>query len=166
MKLLFTNDWLRRKFASDPDEEPTAGGPSDRNVASAPAENVAVVGERNVVQLRIALGVLVRQLRLKEGLSIADLSTRAEISEEELRQVEHNPSYTARPRLIFQLSEYFNVPLAKLSQMSGSTHAVNRELYNTAVKYAAHADDMSTLTEEERRALDAFVAILAERAKG
>src|SRR5262245_48215720 len=113
MKLLFTNDWLRRRLASDPDEEPTAGGPSDGNPASAPAENVAVMGERNVVQLRIALGVLVRQLRLKEGLSIAELSTRAQISEEELRQVEHNPSYTARPRLIFQLSEYFHVVRAK-----------------------------------------------------
>lgn len=166
MKLLFTNDWLRRKFASDPDEEPAAGGSSDDTVERATTENVALMGERNVVQLRIALGVLVRQLRLKEGLSIAELCERAEISEDELRQVEHNPTYTARPRLIFQLSEYFHVSLANLAQMSGSTHAVNRELYNTAVKYAAHSDDVSTLTEEERQALDAFVAILAERGKG
>jgi hypothetical protein len=26
MKLLFTNDWLRRKILSDPDDEPSAGG--------------------------------------------------------------------------------------------------------------------------------------------
>jgi hypothetical protein len=49
--------------------------------------------------------------------------------------------------------------------MSGTTHAVNRALYNDAVKYAAHADDMSALTDEERRTLDAFVALLHERTK-
>lgn len=165
MKLLFTNDWLRRHATSDPDDEPTAGGPSGSSAHDMPGENVSVMAERNVVQLRIALGVLVRQLRLKEGLSIAELAERAGVSEEELRRVEHDPHYTARPRLIFQLSEYFKVPLSKLSQMSGSTHAVNRELYNTAVKYAAHADDVSILTPEERQALDTFVAILHERTK-
>ena len=164
MKLLFTNEGLRRKIASDPNDEPTAGGLS-LAVQGAEAEKVAVIGERNVVQMRIALGTFVRQLRLKEGLSIAQLCERAQISEDELRQVEHNPNYTARPRLIFQLSEHFKVPLAKLSQMSGNTHAVSRVLYNEAVKYAARSDDVSTLTKDERQALDAFVALLNERAK-
>ncbi len=165
MKLLFTNEGLRRKIAGDPDDEPTAGGPTESSVGSAPADNVAVIGERNVVQLRIALGVLVRQLRLKEGLSIAELSERSQVAEEELRQVEHNPHYTARPRLIYQLSEYFHVSLVTLSQMSGATHAVNRVLYNTAIKYAAHSDDVSALTSEEREALDTFVSILNERSQ-
>lgn len=165
MKLLFTNEWLRRHAASDPDDEPTAGGPCASATHEMPGEDVSVMANRNVVQLRIALGVLVRQLRLKEGLSITVLAERAGVSEEELRRVEHDPHYTARPRLIFLLSEYFKVPLSKLSQMSGSTHAVDRDLYNTAVKYAAHADDVSTLTPEERQALDTFVAILHERAK-
>lgn len=166
MKLLFTIDGLRRKIASDPEDEPAAGGPVDRSIEHAlEAENTAVIGESKVVQLRIALGVLVRQLRLREGLSIAQLSERAQVSEDELRQVEHDPHYTARPRLIYQLSQYFNVSLTTLSQMSGTTHAVNRVLYNTAIKYAAHSDDVSTLTNEEREALDTFVAMLNERSR-
>lgn len=166
MKLLFTNEWVRQTAAGDPDDEPTAGGPSFTDVHSNSAGITAVMPERNVLQLRVALGMLVRQLRLKEGMSIAQLAERADVSEDELRQVEHDPHYTARPRLIFQLSEYFNVPLSKLSQMSGSTHSVNRALYNSAVKYAAHADDVSTLTDEERETLDTFVSILHERSKG
>lgn len=164
MKLLFTIDGLRRKIAADPNDEPTAGGHPGRSVErTVSAENTAVITEGKVVQLRIALGVLVRQLRLRDGLSIAQLSGRAHVSEDELRQVEHDPHYTARPRLIYQLSEYFKVSLVNLSQMSGTTHAVNRVLYNTAIRYAAHSDDVSALTNEEREALDSFVAMLNER---
>ena len=167
MKLLFSNDWLRKTIPTDPDDEPEAGGTIDPSVYEAQrhSENTAVIGERNVVQLRIALGTLVRQLRLKEGLSIVELAQRTDVSEDELRLVEHDPHYTARPRLIFQLSEYFKVQLVNLSQMSGTTHAVNRALYNEAVRYAARSDDVSALTDEERQALDAFVSMLNERAE-
>ena len=167
MKLLFSNDWLLKTIPTDPDDEPEAGGTIDPSVHEAQmhSENTAVIGERNVVQLRIALGTLVRQLRLKEGLSIVELAERADVSEDELRLVEHDPHYTARPRLIFQLSEYFQVQLVKLSQLSGATHAVNRVLYNEAVRYAARSDDVSALTDEERQALDAFVSMLNERAE-
>lgn len=162
MKLLFSKDWLRRTIATDPDIDIEAG----RSLVDDEQEpNVAVIGERNVVQLRMALGVLVRQLRLREQLTITALAQRAQVPEEELRQIEHDPHYTARPRLIYQLSHYFNVSLTKLSQMSGATHAVNRSLYNEAVRYAAHSDDMLALTEEERRDLDAFVALLNDRIK-
>jgi transcriptional regulator with XRE-family HTH domain len=164
MKLLFTNEGLRRKIANDPNDEPTAGQVSFA-VQGAETEKVAVMGERNVIQMRIALGTFVRQLRRREGLSLSQLSERAHVSEDELRQVEHNPNYTARSRLIFQLSEYFNVPLVQLSVLSGNTHAVSRVFYNEVVKYAARSDDVSTLTVEERETLEAFVALLHDRAK-
>ncbi len=166
MKLLFTIDGLRRKIAADPEDEPMAGGPEGRSVDSTlAAENAAIIGESKVVQLRIGLGVLVRQLRLRDGLSIAQLSERAQVAEDDLRQVEHNPHYTARARLIHQLSEYFGVSLTMLSQMSGTTHSVDRALYNDVVKYAAHSDDVSALTSEERETLHAFVAMLNERSR-
>jgi transcriptional regulator with XRE-family HTH domain len=161
MKLLFSKDWLRRTIAADPDIDIEAGRPL---VGDELQSDVAVIGERNVVQLRVALGVLVRQLRLREQLSVAALAERARVPEDELRRVEHDPHYTARPRLIYQLSQYFNVSLTKLS-MSGATHAVNRSLYNQAVRYAAHSDDVSALTEEERRDLDAFVSLLNDRSE-
>lgn len=161
MKLHFSRDWLRSRISSDPDVEVEACSALCVPLAEAPE---VVMVERNVVQLRLALGVLVRQLRMREQLSVAELARKAQISEDELRSVEHDPHYTAKPYLLFQLSEFFDVPLTKLSQMAGATHAVNRSLYNDAVKYAARSDELDSLTDEERRDLDAFVALLQSRA--
>jgi len=162
MKLLFSVDWLHRKIAGDPDVETEAGRPlvGFGQVDAIERGKVAVIPERNVVQLRIALGTLVRQLRQRDRLTLQELATRAEVSEEELRQVETNPSYTARPRLIFQLSKFFGVSLNNLSQMSGATHAVDRRLYNDAVQYAAHSDDVAPLSDVQLEVLNGFVAVL------
>lgn len=162
MKLLISKDWLLRKIASDRDIDIEAG----RSLSAVGQKSdAAVIAEQKVVQLRTALGVLVRKLRLRDQLSIAELAYRTEVSEEELRCVEHDPHFTAGPRLIFRLSNYFNVSLENLSQMAGLKQAVERSLYNEAIRYAARSDDMSTLNEEERRDLDAFVAILNKRGK-
>ena len=168
MKLHFTRDWLRRKIATDPDVDIEAGPAidgEDGHLRLAHATNAPPIESRTRVQLRIGLGVLVRKLRTRDGLSIAELAQRANVAEDELRQVEHDPHYTARPRLIHQLSEYFSVSLVTLSQMAGATHDIDRFLYNEVVKYAAHSDDVGMLSHEERAALDAFVATLNERAK-
>lgn len=167
MKLLFTTDWLRRKIASDPDMEIEAGHSLS---VSLPVEDIergkiAVMPTRNVVQLRIALGTLVHQLRQKEGLSLQELARRADVPEDELRQVETNPSYTARARIIHQLSEVFGVSLNNLYQMSGATNVVERQLYNDAVRYAAHSDVATPLTDDQRYVLDAFVAALNKTAE-
>lgn len=157
MKLHFSRDWLRNKISSDPDVEVEA-------FSALPVDTSdVVIAERNVVQLRVALGVLVRQLRLRERLSVAELARKAQISEDELRSVEHDPHYTAKPYLLYRLSEYFDVPLNKLSQMAGATHSVSRSLYNDAVRYAARSDDLESLTAEELRDLNAFVALLHSR---
>ena len=166
MKLHFTNDWLQRQIAADPDVDIEAGPAIDGgggHLKLEQADNAPM--SRTRVQLRIGLGVLVRKLRIKHGLSVTQLAERANVAEDELRQVEHDPHYTARPRLIHQLSEYFSVSLVTLSQMAGVTHDIDRFLYNEVVKYAAHSDDVGTLSGEERAALDAFVATLNERAK-
>lgn len=170
MSPLFPKEWLRRKIDSDPDIEVEAGpdlndwallGGLDDEILQ--EENLATVRDRHVIPLRMSLGLLVRQLRLRDGLTVEALAKEAEVSEEELNQVEHNPNYTARPRLIYNLSEYFEVRLEDLSQLAGTTRKVDRKLYNTAVKYAAMSDEAAVLTEEQREILDGFVAMLNER---
>lgn len=168
MKLHFTNDWVQRTTAADPDVDIEAGPAIEGDGGHlwlAHTDTAPPTESRTRVQLRMGLGVLVRKLRTRDGLSIAELASRAQISEDELRQVEHDPHYTARPRLIHQLSEYFSVSLVTLSQMAGATHDIDRFLYNEVVKYAAHSDDVETLSNEERTVLDAFVAMLNTRAK-
>jgi HTH-type transcriptional regulator, competence development regulator len=169
MKLHFSNDWARAKIARDPDADPEVGDYIEDIHAGEDAQpqaaRMATVGERTGVQLRIGMGLLVRQLRCKSGLSIDQVAQDAHVSIEDLRRVERDPHFTASPRLIFQLSEYFSVPLTMLSQLAGATHDVDRTIFNEAVKFAAHSDDVSTLTQNERTALDAFVALLNARAK-
>jgi hypothetical protein len=54
--------------------------------------------------------------------------------------------------------------LNNLSQMSGATIAVDRRLYNTAVQFAAHSDNVSSLSQEQLEVLEAFVGMLNETA--
>ena len=170
MKMLFPQEWLRRKIDSDPDVDVEAGPTlndwalfRDFGEESQEEKNLATVWERQVVPLRISLGLLVRQLRLRDGLTVEALAREARVSEDELNQVEHNPNYTARPRLIHNLSEYFEVRLEHLSQLAGATRKVDRRLYNTAMKYAAMSDEAAVLTLEQRDILNEFVAMLTER---
>ena len=170
MRLLYSKEWLRRKIVSDPEVEVEAG-PNLNDWAltavfdddSRQEENLATVKERQVVPLRMSLGLLVRQLRLRDGLTVEALAKEVDVSEEELNQVEHNPNYTARPRLIHNLSEYFEVRLEDLSQLAGATRKVDRKLYNTAIKYAAMSDEAAVLTDAQKEILDGFVAMLNER---
>lgn len=165
MKLHFSTEWLQRTIAADPEWDIEAGAPlTDFNqLLPHEAADLATIEGPKVVRLRMALGTLVRQLRLKHQMTIAELATRANVSEEELRCVEHDPHYTAKPRFLFQVSNFFDVPLNKLAQISGATHAVERGLFNNAVKYAAKSDDLSVLSAEEAQTLDAFVAYLNQQ---
>jgi len=166
MKLLFSTEWLEQKIKSDADIETDAGRALERSIV---ADDLArgkssIVAPRAAVQLRIALGTLVRQLRTRDGLTLPEVAVRADVLEDELRQVENNPSYTARPRLLHNLSKFFGVSLNNLSQMSGATIAVDRRLYNTAVQFAAHSDNVSSLSREQLEVLEAFVGMLNESA--
>lgn len=166
MKLLFTNEWLRQKIASDPDIETEAGrsltGPAIEEFESG---KEAIMPARNVTQMRIALGVFVHQLRQRDGLTLEELAKRADVSESELRQVETNPTYTAAPRLIYKLSHFFGMQLNNLYQLSGRTLTVDRKLYNATVQWAAHSDDLTPLTHEQREALNGLVAVLSQRSE-
>lgn len=174
MKLLFSGDWLRRRISTACGPEPEAGlsigelaSPRD-NDSSAKTHTLPSSGVTTAVQsreLRKALGVVVRDLRLKQGLSISELAARAQISKDELQKVEEDPSYTARPRLIYQLSKYFDFPLATLSQMSGATEEVDPTVCKEVLKYAAYSDGRSSLSEEQKEVLDNFVCVVNERCK-
>ncbi|WP_158543256.1 helix-turn-helix domain-containing protein [Dyella psychrodurans] len=168
MKLHFSNEWMRKKVSEshgDDAEVDSRLGLMHPSTDELLTSESAPANDRVVRQMRLALGVFVSQLRRQGGLSITDLAEQADVDEEELRNVERDPSFTATAYFIYQLSEFFNLPLANLSQMAGQTHAVDRVFYNKAVRYAAHSEDLSTMTHEETDALNAFVATLRDTAK-
>jgi len=173
MKLLVSRDWLRNKIATDPDVETDAGAalavlegigvtvPPERSATEASG-----LPDEKVVHLRMALGTLVRLLRHRDKVSVADLADRVQVPEEEVRSIERDPHHVPRPRTLYHLAKHFNLPVRHLMQMSGVTRTVDRVLYNEAVRFAARSEDMSTLTDEERQALNSFVKLLVERDEG
>jgi transcriptional regulator with XRE-family HTH domain len=170
MKLLFSNNWLRQRIATDPDREPEAGrslehGDADMTAAltQQQRETLVVLAETNSEPLRVGFGAVVRQLRTKRGLTRAQLAEKAAVSENELREVEENPSYTARPRFLFQISGFFRLSLESLSQMSGATQVVDRSLYDTTVKFAAYSGSTFVSAGEDNELLKSLVDAVVKR---
>lgn len=168
MKLLINREWLRNKILNDPDVDSEAGTAlavlEGLGVRVPPAtENEAAIAEDKVRQLRIAFGAFIRQLRNRDRLSISELAKQAEVGEEEIRAIEHDPHYAARPRTIHKLAGQFKLPVRQLLVMSGATRTVDRVFYNEAVKFAAHADDVGVLDKDETEVLYAFVKFINDR---
>lgn len=170
MKLLFSNNWLRQRIATDPDREPEAGrsleGEDDNMTVTVTQESTEVdmvLAESNTEPLRIGLGAVVCQLRLQRGLTYAQLAESAAVSEDELRKVEKDPAYTARPRFLFQIANFYGLSLERLSQMAGATHIVDRGLYVTSIKFAAYSGSEPVATDEGNELLNSLVDAVVKR---
>ena len=166
MEILVSRDWLRKKISEDPDVESDAGMPA------ALLENLGMFlpgdmpeaepEEETIVKLKFAFGVLIRQLRLREGLSVTELVDRVRVAEEDLRGIEHDPHHKPRPRVVHQLSKYFNMPEREMMKLSGATRTYNQKFQETAYRFAANSDDLSKLSDAERQALEEYIKYLNE----
>ena len=165
MEILISQEWLQRRIDTDPVVDTDAGAPitvlRDIGMFLSPE----LVGEDPARNDRLAhsFGVLIRHLRRRDGLSIENLAKKARIDPEQLRQVEHDPHYRAKPRLVFQLASVFEIPERSLMVLSGAMVGNDNALEEEAERFAAMSDDMSQLTRDERRLLNDFVKFLSER---
>jgi transcriptional regulator with XRE-family HTH domain len=161
--MLISRHWLRQRIASDPDIETDAGPPiSDLGTIEMflPSDRAdPAAGQSNFED---AFGVLVRQLRRRERLTLAQLATSARLDIEELRAIETDSSHVARPRTIQVLAATFRVPVRALMKLSGATVSHDERLRSEAVRFAAKSEDLSTLSKEELGALKDFVSYLSK----
>lgn len=166
MKMLISQDWLRRKVESDPDSD-TDAGPAINVLESIgmflPAD-LNAAGDEKVVRLVGAFGVLIRQLRRQHQWTIEELAAKARVDAEELRQIERDPHFRPRPRVVHQLSSVFKVPERPLMKLSGATITHDQDFQEEAMRFAAKSDDMSKLSRDEQRALKDYVKYLTEQA--
>ena len=165
MKMLISQDWLRRKVESDPDVDGDAGPfihalesigmflPPDISTAKAQPQ-----------PLLEAFGVFVRQFRRQQQWTIEELSARAKVDVEDLRQIERNPRSPPRPRVVHQLASVMRVPERSLLQLSGAAISQDQEFAQEAMRFAAKSDDMAKLSREEQRALNEYVRYLNKQA--
>jgi len=167
MEMLISQDWLQRRIDTDPWIDTDGGAPiavlASLGMFIAPELVANELAEQE--RSSYSFGVFIRQLRRRDGLSVEKLAKKARIDAEELRMVEHDPHYRAKPRMVHQLSDVFKVPERSMMTLAGAMVANDNRLEEAAERFAAMSDDMSKLTREERRLLNDFVKFLAEEAR-
>lgn len=147
-----STDWYRRKIQTIGDRDCLVGPAIDLQEEFA---------EHNAIHL-LAFGTLVRLERRNSKLTVADLAKALDIEEEEIREIEHDPQYKARPRTILEIARYFNLPPKTVMKLAGAAASNDEKFYEKAMKFAAHSDDIGTLNEEEKQLLRSFVEFLRD----
>jgi transcriptional regulator with XRE-family HTH domain len=145
-------DWYRRKIFGMKDHDyligpPFPGGEADETPQTA---------------VSIAFGSLLRLERRQRKLTVSELAKRLDVDEDELRNIEHDPRYKARPRTILSIANYFELPPKEMMKLAGAASANDGRFIESAMRFAAHSDDMGALTKEEKQLLQDFVAFLRD----
>ena len=167
MEMLITPKWLRTKTKMEPDIDFDAGMPAHilQSIDMFLPPDIAAadpVDEQRTMRLKHAFGVFIRQLRLRDGMSIEALAKVASVLAEELEAIEHDPHYQARPRTVVQLAKVFKIATPKMMKLAGVAHAADEKLEDEALKFAAKSDGVSSLNREEQCLINDFVKFLNE----
>ena len=162
MKLAITREWFERKAKLEGDLEIAAGilarDPSPQDAAE------QRVSADTANQTRIAFGSLVEYLRRKRGLSMEKLAEEASVAVAEIMSIERDAHFRPEPRTVFQLARTFELPNKALLQLSGNTTARDASMHEHALRFAARSGgSVQSLSKEEKRALEEFIAYLAKQ---
>lgn len=164
MKITMSRELMRRKIMEDADTDIDAGYPTAilEELDMFLSQDTAPANDDELLRLKEAFGVFVRQLRRREKLSVEELSSIARVDEGELREIEHNPHHKPRPRTVHQLATIFKVPERAFMKLSGATVTNDNSFHEEAFRFAAMSDDMAKLSSAERKALNQYISFLAK----
>ncbi|MCX4141118.1 helix-turn-helix domain-containing protein [Paraburkholderia sp. SEWSISQ10-3 4] len=149
-----STDWYRRKVLSMEDGDYLIGPAFDPEIEAQPHEDSA-----NPV---LAFGSLLRLERRGRQLTVAELARAIDVDEAEIRSIEHDPNYRARPRTILSIAEHFDLPPKTVMKLAGAAASNDDGFVEKAMRFAAHSDDLGSLTKEEKQLLKKFVEYLRE----
>ncbi|MGF6812762.1 transcriptional regulator with XRE-family HTH domain [Paraburkholderia sp. Clong3] len=147
-------DWYRRKIFSMEDNDYLIGPALDPETEEQSLEDSA-----NAV---LAFGSLLRLERRNSRLTVAELARAIDVDEAEIRNIEHDPNYRARPRTILGIAKHFDLPPKEVMKLAGAAASNDDRFVEKAMLFAAHSDDLGGLTREEKQLLKAFVEYLRE----
>ena len=171
MIMRITNKWLRSRIERDADLDTDAGLPitkaevlqafvSEKTPRTPPSPRAKAPASS--AQPAVLLGILLRQLRRRDNLNIAQLAAVVRVPEGELRALEQDGSIVPRPRTIHQLAVHFKLPPRALLVLSPAAAERDQNLEKAAVRFAASSDDLSKLSRDERKRLNEFIKLLSE----
>lgn len=110
--------------------------------------------------IRFAFREIIRALRKRKGLTVAELADQLDTDREELAALERQEGYQPGPLLLHKLSRFYGIPQRKLAELAGVVSGVEPALREQASRFAAQSESFAKLTPEERRTLDEFVKFL------
>lgn len=157
MKFEFPKDWCLRMARLEGDGEIGAGA-----FAADPSFDGEVVPVALAEEPSVGFGRFVRLMRRDRGLSIEKFAESVDVDVAELVAIEDDTRHKPDARTVYQLANFFELPRPNLMQLAGLVVIQDTDLVNEAARFAARSDPVAALTQEERAALDAFVAVLSE----
>ena len=113
--------------------------------------------------LTVAFGLLVKLSRRAKRLSVEELAEKLSVEADELKQIEHDPAFRARPKTISRVADFFDLPVREVMKLAGAAVSNDASFNTNALKFAAHSDEMAALTREEQEALKSFVRYLRDQ---
>jgi transcriptional regulator with XRE-family HTH domain len=158
MKFNIPKEWILRKAKEEMGLEITAGN-LERYDSNINKESTT----REINYDLVAFSTLINLLRRKQRIEIAELATRTRIDAIELERIECDISFMPKPRTVHQLAMYFNLPEARLFELSNLTATKTPDMHSAAIQFAAKAGRLMELDQEERNALNEFVKFLSNR---
>ena len=111
--------------------------------------------------ISVGLGKLIELVRRSRKLTMVELADQAGIYVAELYSLEHGLDWSGEPRTIYQLSGVLKLPFELLQELSGLVEPRSPMLQEEAIRFAAKSESTAELTPDERKALEAFVRVLA-----
>jgi len=155
MRIEVTKDWCVRMAELEADEEIGVGlvavDPLFDGESLAHSEEPAV-----------AFGRFVSLMRRDRGLSVEKLADETDIDVAELVSIEEDTRYKPEVRTVYQLANFFALPRTTLLQVAGLTLPKDSRIAEESVRFAARSEPVEALSNEERAALETFVAVLSE----
>lgn len=111
----------------------------------------------------LAFGRFVQLMRRNKSLTIERLADATNVDISELLEIEEDTRHVPEPRTVYNLANFFKVPLDRLMKLSRLSAANDERLVDEALRFAARSEPTRDLTKEEKAALIAFVSVLSER---
>lgn len=158
MKIEITKEWCMRKAHLDNGESITAG--LLREDSSLEHETKEAKQSLQSDDSNVIFGKLVRLMRRNKRLTVEKLASEADIDLVELVEIEDDARHKPDIRAVYQLANYFNIPVNSLTQLAGLTTPKDSSLFDEAIRFAARSEPTEKLSKEERAALEAFVVVL------
>jgi len=158
MKIEFSKEWCMRMARMEGDATIAAGTYAlDPVFTQEQRYKELVIEDSNVV-----FGRFIKLMRRRRGITTEKLAEDADVDLAELVEIEDDARFKPEQRTVYQLANYFDVPMRNLMQIAGLTVPKNSRLFDEAIRFAARSEPVAQLTPEEQAALEAFVVILSE----